>query len=62
MNAKINPPVFERNFFILGGSVSVAAVINYAIKFNATTSGKRRFKRTIDGSKKTTPTADKITF
>lgn len=60
MNAQIAAPVFESDFFILGGRVSVAAAMNYAIKFNATTSGKGRLKLTLDGYEKTTTTADKI--
>ena len=60
MNAQINAPVFESNFFILSGSVSVAAAMNYAIKFNGTTAGKGRLKLTFDGYEKTTTTADKI--
>jgi ribosomal protection tetracycline resistance protein len=34
--------------------------MNYAIKFNATTSGKGRLKLTLDGYQKTTLTNDKI--
>jgi ribosomal protection tetracycline resistance protein len=60
MNAEISPPIFDRNFFILGGRVSVAAAMNYSIKFNATTSGKGRLKLTLDGYKKTATTDDKI--
>ncbi|MDB4286147.1 TetM/TetW/TetO/TetS family tetracycline resistance ribosomal protection protein [bacterium] len=60
MNAQINSPVFDNDFFIIGGRVSVAAAMNYSIKFNATTSGKGRLKLTLDGYKKTTPTDDKI--
>jgi ribosomal protection tetracycline resistance protein len=60
MNAQIDAPVFENDFFILQGHVSVAAAMNYAIKFNATTSGKGRLKLTLDGYQKTATTEDKI--
>lgn len=60
MNAQIDSPVFDNDFFTLRGRVSVAAAMNYAIKFNATTSGKGRLKLTLDGYKKTTTTDDKI--
>lgn len=60
MNAQIDTPVFESDIFTLSGRVSVAAAMNYSIKFNATTSGKGRLKLTLDGYKKTTPTSDKI--
>jgi ribosomal protection tetracycline resistance protein len=60
MNAQIDSPVFEHNFFIIKGKVSVAAAMNYSIKFNATTSGKGRLKLTLDGYQKTTTTDDKI--
>jgi len=60
MNAQINPPVFDQDFFIITGRVSVAVAMNYSIKFNATTSGKGRLKLTLDGYEKTTTTADKI--
>lgn len=60
MKAEIYAPVFDTQFFILSGRVPVAAAMNYAIKFNATTSGKGRLKLTLDGYKKTTTTNDKI--
>ena len=60
MNAQIGVPVFDTDSFILKGKVSVAAAINYAIKFNATTSGKGRLKLTSGGYQKTTTTDDKI--
>ncbi|MEP0262376.1 translation factor GTPase family protein [Dokdonia sp.] len=60
MNAQINTPVFDHDSFILGGRVSVAVAMNYAVKFNATTSGKGRLKLTLDGYQKTTTTEDKI--
>ncbi|MFT5916654.1 MAG: ribosomal protection tetracycline resistance protein [Bacteroidia bacterium] len=60
MNAQIDSPVFEHNFFIIKGKVSVAAAMNYSIKFNATTSGKGRLKLTLDGYQKTTTTNDKV--
>jgi ribosomal protection tetracycline resistance protein len=59
MSAQLNAPVFESDFFILSGRVSVAAAMNYAIKFNATTSGKGRLKLTLDGYEKTATTTDK---
>jgi ribosomal protection tetracycline resistance protein len=60
MNAQIDAPVFDTDSFTIGGRVSVAAAMNYSIKFNATTSGKGRLKLTLDGYKKTTTTEDKI--
>ena len=60
MQATIAAPVFEEDFFVMRGSVSVAAAMNYAIKFNATTSGKGRLKLKLDGYQKTSTTADKI--
>jgi ribosomal protection tetracycline resistance protein len=60
MNAQIDSTVFDNDFFIIGGRVSVAAAMNYSIKFNATTSGKGRLKLRLDGYKKTTTTDDKI--
>jgi ribosomal protection tetracycline resistance protein len=60
MQATIAAPVFEENFFVMRGSVSVSAAMNYAIKFNATTSGKGRLKLKLDGYQKTTTTAEKI--
>ena len=60
MNAQIDSPVFDNNIFIMGGRVSVAAAINYSIKFNATTSGKGHLKLRLDGYKKTTTTDAKI--
>ncbi|MFT5149209.1 MAG: ribosomal protection tetracycline resistance protein [Flavobacteriales bacterium] len=60
MRAQIDSPVFDNDFFTLKGRVSVAAAMNYSIKFNATTSGKGRLKLTLDGYEKTTTTTDKI--
>ena len=60
MNAQINSPIFDTNFFIITGRVSVAEAMSYSIKFNATTSGKGRLKLVLDGYKKTTITDDKI--
>ncbi len=60
MNAQINSPVFDNDSFTIEGRVSVAAAMNYAIKFNATTSGKGRLKLRLDGYEKTTTTDDKI--
>lgn len=60
MNAEINAPVFDKDFFILNGRVSVAVAMDYSIKFNATTSGKGRLRLMLDGYKKTFTTKDKI--
>jgi ribosomal protection tetracycline resistance protein len=60
MNAQIDAPVFDNDFFTIGGRVSVAGAMNYPIKFNARTSGKGRLKLTLDGYKKTPTTDDKI--
>ena len=60
MNAQIDAPVFDTDSFIIAGRVSVAAAMNYSIKFNATTSGKGRLKLSLDGYEKTTTTPDKI--
>jgi ribosomal protection tetracycline resistance protein len=60
MNAEIDSPLFDTDFFIIKGRVSVAEALNYSIKFNATTSGKGRLKLTLDGYKKTITTDDKI--
>lgn len=60
MNAEINTPIFDTDFFIISGRVSVAAAMDYSIKFNATTSGKGRLKLRLDGYKKTTTTDDKV--
>ena len=59
MNAEIGAPLFDADFFIISGRVSVAEAMNYSIKFNGTTSGKGRLKLTLDGYKKTTTTDDK---
>ncbi|MEN8139411.1 MAG: translation factor GTPase family protein [Bacteroidota bacterium] len=60
MMAQIDAPVFQDDFFTLSGRVSVEKAMNYAIKFNATTSGKGRLKLTIDGYEKTSTTEEKI--
>ncbi|PHR24012.1 MAG: GTP-binding protein [Fluviicola sp.] len=60
MNAQVDSTVFNADFFIIEGRVSVANAMNYSIKFNATTSGKGRLKLKLDGYKKTTTTDDKI--
>ena len=60
MNAEIDSPNFDGEHFSISGRVSVAMAMNYAIKFNATTSGKGRLKLTLDGYKKTTFTEDKV--
>lgn len=60
MNAQIASTVFDNDFAIITGRVSVAAAMNYQIQFNATTSGKGRLKLSLDGYEKTTITEDKI--
>lgn len=60
MRAQLEAPVFESDFFILKGRVSVANAMDYSITFNATTSGKGRLKLTLDGYEKTITTVDKI--
>ncbi len=60
MNAQINTPSFDGDFFTLTGRVPVAKAMDYGIKFSATTSGKGRLKLTLDGYEKTTTSADKI--
>jgi ribosomal protection tetracycline resistance protein len=59
MNAQIDAPVFDTDFFSISGRVSVAAAMNYTLKFNAVTSGKGRLKLTLDGYKKTNTTSQK---
>lgn len=60
MSAQIESTVFDHNFFIIKGRVSVAAAMDYSIKFSATTSGKGRLKLTLAGYQKTSTTEDKI--
>lgn len=60
MHAQITSTVFDNDFALITGRVSVAAAMNYQIQFNATTSGKGRLKLTLDGYEKTTITDDKI--
>ena len=60
MNAQIETPVFDQDFFILKGKVSVAAAMDYPIQFNARTSGKGRLKLMLDGYQKTATTDEKI--
>ena len=60
MNAQINSPSFDGDFFTLTGRVPVAKAMDYGIKFSATTSGKGRLKLTLDGYQKTTTSAKKI--
>ena len=60
MNAQIDAPQFEGDFFTLTGRVSVEKSMNYGIQFNATTSGKGRLKLTLDGYEKTETTEEKI--
>ncbi len=60
MNAQLNAPTFDGNFFTLTGRVPVEKAMNYSIKFNATTSGKGRLKLSLDGYEKTTTSPEKI--
>ncbi|MCR9288598.1 MAG: TetM/TetW/TetO/TetS family tetracycline resistance ribosomal protection protein [Bacteroidetes bacterium] len=60
MNAQINPPTFDGDFFTLTGRVPVEKAMDYGIKFSATTSGKGRLKLTLDGYEKTLTTDEKI--
>ena len=60
MNAQINSPTFDVDFFILTGRVPVGKAMSYGIKFSATTSGKGRLKLTADGYEKTTISKEKI--
>jgi ribosomal protection tetracycline resistance protein len=60
MRAQIEAPVMDDDFFTMKGRVAVAEAMHYAIKFNATTSGKGRLKLRLDGYEKTTLTDDKI--
>lgn len=59
MRATLESPLFDGEFFILKGRVAVAEAMDYAIQFNATTSGKGRLKLSLDGYEKTTLTEDK---
>lgn len=59
MEAEMGVTVFDNDSFLLKGRVSVAAAMDYSIKFNATTSGKGRLKLTLDGYKKTVTTDEK---
>jgi ribosomal protection tetracycline resistance protein len=60
MKAQIDAPVFDADFFTLTGRVAVAKSMDYGIKFSATTSGKGRLKRRLDGYEKTTTSEEKI--
>lgn len=60
MNAQINSPTFDDDFFILTGRVPVEKAMSYGIKFSATTSGKGRLKLTLDGYEKTKSSEEKI--
>lgn len=60
MNAKIDTTLFDDDFVVIKGSVSVAAAMDYGIQFNATTSGKGRLKLRLDGYQKTPVTDDKV--
>ena len=55
MNAQLNPPAFDGDFFTLTGRVSVQQAMSYGIKFGATTSGKGRLKLILDGYQKLPP-------
>jgi len=60
MQAQLESPFFDEEYFILKGRVPVAEAMNYPIKFNATTSGKGRLKFKLDGYEKTALTEDKV--
>ncbi len=60
MNAQINSPSFDGDFFILTGRVPVAQAMDYGIQFSATTSGKGRLKLRLDGYEKVTTSEEKI--
>ncbi|WP_375579636.1 translation factor GTPase family protein [Marivirga tractuosa] len=60
MRATLESPLFDGEFFILKGRVAVAEAMDYAIQFNATTSGKGRLKFSLDGYEKTTLTDQKV--
>lgn len=60
MDAHLETPKFEDNFFLLSGKVPVEKAMNYPIQFNATTSGKGRLKLTLDGYQKTNTSDEKI--
>jgi len=60
IRATLESPLFDGDFFILKGRVAVVEAMDYAIQFNATTSGKGRLKLSLDGYEKTTLTEDKI--
>ncbi len=60
MNAQINAPIFEDDFFTLTGRVAVAIAMDYSIKFSSTTSGKGRLKFTLDGYEKTLMSEEKV--
>ena len=60
LQAQLNAPEFEDDFFTLTGRVAVAQAMDYPIQFNATTSGKGRLKLTLDGYEKTATTDEKI--
>lgn len=60
MNAHINAPTFDGDFFTMKGRVAVEKAMNYGIQFSATTSGKGRLKLTLDGYDKTSTSEEKI--
>lgn len=60
LNAQIDAPEFQDEFFTLTGRVPVAKAMDYSIQFNATTSGKGRLKLTLDGYEETATSDEKI--
>lgn len=60
MNAQLNPPSFDGDFFTLTGRVAVEKAMDYGIQFGATTSGKGRLKLTFDGYEKTAFSEEKV--
>jgi ribosomal protection tetracycline resistance protein len=60
MKAQLNTPMFQDDFIMMTGRVSVEKAMDYGIKFNATTSGKGRLKLKIDGYEKTNTSKEKI--
>lgn len=60
MNALIDTPLFDGDFFTLTGKVAVEKAMDYGIQFNATTSGKGRLKLSIEGYQKTITEEHKI--
>jgi ribosomal protection tetracycline resistance protein len=60
MNAQIDAPTFDGDFFLLTGRVPVEQAMDYGITFSARTGGKGRLKLSLDGYQKTETTDEKI--